>query len=156
MCIICTEEIYKEDLNTLTELNVVNCSNLTSEKLQEILNQCKNLKKLWCYDCKSLTSLDLQSNINLKILWCSNCTFLINLNLPKKYKGCINHSNSCWIPQYTKFPNNLQKLIKLQRWYRRILLIKYMKSQEFVEWIYNPSNIGGRLYKVKLLKEFCI
>jgi len=31
-----------------------------------------------------------------------------------------------------------------------------MKSKQFIEWIYNPNNIGGRLYKFKLLKEFTI
>ena len=105
MCIICTGEIYKQNLNTLTELNISYCSNLTSEKLQEILTQCKNLIELRCDVCKSLTSL------------------------------------------------NLQNLIKLQRWYRKIVIIKYMKSQQFIEWIYAPNNIGGRLYKKWLLKN---
>jgi len=258
MCIICTGEIYKEDLDTLTELNVSFCSNLTSEKLQKFLIQCKNLEELYCYSCHSLTSLhlwsvklvalecsctsltsldlrnninlitlncsfctfltslDLQDNINLTKLECSHCTSLtsldlrnnINLNilecnycrsltsldlrnlkelgcnscrtsldlrnnknlttlscyscrsltsldLPKKYKDCINYSDCHWISQNEDFSNNLQRLIKLQRWYRKLLVIKYMKSQEFIEWIYNPNNMGGYLHKKKLLKEYC-
>ena len=222
MCKICTGKIHNENLYTLTELNVVNCSNLTSEKLQEVLIQCKNLETLWCFNCPSLTSLDLRNNINLKELYCNNCTSLISLDLrnninliqlecsncksltslnlqnninltilwclscksltsldlrnninlkklgcsycisltsldlPKKYKGCINHSDCYWIIQNKYFSINLQRLIRIQRWYRRTLIIKYMKSQEFIEWIYNPSNIGGRLYKIKLSKEFLI
>jgi len=50
----------------------------------------------------------------------------------------------------------LQRLIKIQKWYRKLLIIKYMKSQEFIEWFYNPSNIGGKYHKLKLLKEFII
>ena len=241
MCIICTGEIYKENLNTLTELNVVNCSNLTSEKLQEVLIQCKNLETLWCFNCPSLTSLDLRNNINLptlqcsyctsltsldlrnninltrlychsctsltsldlrnninltrlychsctsltsldlrnnknlsilychscifltsldlrnnkklETLGCSSCTSLTSLNLPKGYHGDINYSNCPWIIQNTEFSNNLQKLIKLQKWYRKLVLIKYMKSKQFIEWVYAPNNIGGSLYKKWLLKN---
>jgi len=258
MCIICTEEIYKENLYTLTDLNVANCSNLTSEKLQEVLIQCKNLIKLDCHYCTSLTSLDLQSNINLSVVLCNNCPYLTSLDLWSSSegvtsKGCINlkelycyncpfltsldlrnnsegvtsfgcinlkilwcfcctsltsldlrnninlttlwcfyctsltsldlrnninlttlncssctsltnldlkgfydyidHSKCPWICQNEEFPSNLQRLIKIQKWYKRILIIKYMKSREFIEWIYNPSNIGGRLYKKWLLKN---
>jgi len=186
MCIICTKEIYKENLNTLIKLNISSCPNLTSEKLQEILIQCKNLEILWCYLCTSLTSLDLRSNINLVILgcsdcssltsidlqsisegvtskgciklitlYCSECTSLTSLNLPKEYEGCVDYFNCPWICQNEDFSSNLQRLIKLQRWYRRILIIKYLKSLEFVEWIYNPSNIGGKSCK-KHLKQFLI
>jgi len=196
MCIICTGEIYKQNLNILTLLDVSSCPNLTSEKLQEILIQCKNLETLWCNDCTSLTSLDLRNNLNLTLLGCSSCTSLTSLDLRsninlvslgcssctsltsldlrnnknltmlvcyycrslislKDYNGYINCSNCPWISQNKEFLNNLQGLIKLQRWYRRIVLIKYMKSQEFVEWIYNPSNIGGKSYK-KSLEGFLI
>jgi len=227
MCIICTGEIYKQNLNTLTELKVSNCPNLTSEKLQEILNRCKNLEILYCHHCISLTSLDLRSNINLIELYCpsctsltslrsnihlielycysctsltsldlrsssegvtskgcinlvelrcdnctsltsldlrnninlvelrcNNCTSLTSLDLPKGYHGHINRSKCPWITQNKYFSNNLQKLLKIQRWYRRILIIKYMKSKQFIEWIYNPNNIGGKYHKLKLLKEF--
>jgi len=258
MCIICTGTIYKQNL----ELNVSNCPNLTSEKLQEVLIQCKNLiildcsyctsltsldlrsninlNTLWCfnctsltsldlrnninlaalecYDCSSLTSLDLRSNINLNTLWCSKCTSLTSLDLQNnKYLtilGCNNCTSltsmdlrnnikletldcasctsltsldlrnniklevldcySCtsltsldlpkgydyidcsdcpWITQNKDFSNNLQRLIRIQRYYRKLVIIKYMKSQEFIEWVYSPTNIGGRLYKKWLLKN---
>jgi len=237
MCIICTGEIYKQNLNTLTELSVSYCLNLTSEKLQEILIQCKNLKtlrcndctsltsldlrnnknlttlgcsycksltsldllnninlkELWssseevtsfgcvnlemlyCYSCTSLTSLDLRNNINLTRLWCNNCTSLTSLNLQNNINlitlecyNCrtltslnllsnienIHHSRCPWICQNKDFSSNLQRLIKIQRWYRKLLIIKYMKSKQFVEWIYAPNNIGGKCHKLKLLKEF--
>jgi len=272
MCIICTGKIYKQNLNTLTELSVSYCLNLTSEKLQEILIRCKNLEKLYCndcisltsldlrnnknlttlgcsycksltsldllnninlkeldchycksltsldlwssseevtsfgcvnlemlycYSCTSLTSLDLRNNINLMTLWCygcssltsldlrknknlqnlhcyacssltsldlrknknlqnllcSSCKSLINLKLPKEYKGYINRYDCPWIIQNKKFSSNLQRLIKIQKWYRKLVIIKYMKSQEFIEWVYSPTNIGGRLYKKWLLKN---
>jgi len=215
MCIICTGEINDKNLNTLSKLNVSFCSNLTSEKLQEILIQCKNLEILWChscisltsldlrnnsegvtskgcinlvtlwcsnctsltsidlrsrsegvtskgcinlkelfcYNCPFLTSLDLRNNINLKILWCFNCISLTSLDLPKGFYDYIDHSDCPWITQNEDFSINLQRLIKLQKWYRRLLIIKYMKSQEFIEWIYSPDNVGGRLYKKWLLKN---
>jgi len=209
MCIICTGKIYKKDLNTLQKLYVSDCPNLTSEKLQEILNQCKNLKELFCDNCTSLTSLDLRDNINLTELYCydcpsltsldlwssskgvtsfgcvnlttllcynctsltsldlrninllrlncPSCTSLTSLNLRSNFKSeydYINYSKCPWITQNKEFLNNLQRLIKLQKWYRRIVLIKYMKSKQFIEWIYSPNNIGGKCHKLKLLKEF--
>jgi len=192
---ICTGEIYKEDLNTLVELYVSYCSNLTSEKLQEILIQCKNLTILRCSNCTSLTTLDIRENKNLKIinvnfcnipsidlrenknletlwcvkshlinidlnankklqnLYCRECRFLINLNISNLSS---NYDSKCpWISQNENFSSNLQSLIKLQRWCRRMRMIKYMKSQEFIEWIYNPSNIGGYLHK-KALEKFLV
>ena len=196
MCIICTKKINDKNLYTLTELNVSCCSNLTSEKLQKILIQCKNLKELgcnsctsltsldlrsnikltrlwcnnctsltsldlhsvnltilWCYNCRSLTNLDLRKNKYLTTLWCYNCTSLTSLDLPKGYHGYIDCSDCPWITQNKEFSSNLQRLIIIQKWYRKLLIIKYMKSQEFIEWIYSPNNIGGRLYKKWLLKN---
>jgi len=205
MCKICTGKIHNENLNTLIDLNVSYCPNLTSEKLQEVLIQCKNLEILWCNNCTSLTSLNLRSNImllslycyyctsltsldlrsssegvtskgciNLVTLWCFNCTSLTsldlrninlrslrcynctsltNLDFQNKYYGYINYSRCPWICQNEEFPNNLHNLIKLQKWYRKLVIIKYMKSREFIEWVYNPSNIGGSLYKKWLLKN---
>jgi len=214
MCIICTREIEDENLYTLTDLNVANCLNLTSEKLQEILSQCKNLKELKCSNCRYLTSLDLRKNINLENLHCYCCKSLVSIKIPTSLRfilffntlvenvnfskciylesfvsnelmksidlsSCVNLelintigcrmltnislyktpsiflSGDCpWITQNKNFTYNLRNLIIIQRWYRRLVLIKYMKSQEFIEWIYNPSNIGGLSYKKKLLKDF--
>ena len=184
MCVICTE-IYNKNFKNIKCLNVSHCKVLTSEKLQEVLIQCKNLETLLCYNCTSLTSLDLRSNINLKTLWCDNCTSLISLDLrnnsegvtsfgcinlatlgcnsctsltsldlPKEYNGYIDCSNCPWITQNKDFSNNYQNLIKLQRWYRKLVIIKYMKSQEFIEWFYNPNNIGGKCHKKSLLNSF--
>jgi len=226
MCIICKGSIYIINIYEIRILNVSGCKVLTSEKLQEILTQCKSLKDLycnccnitslnlrenkyiehisciecqylssinlrsninlttlWCNDCTSLTSLDLQecinlttlrcyncisltsldllSNsegvtslgcINLVTLWCYNCTSLTSLKFCKKLKSlCLR--NCRWISQNDDFSSNLQRLTKIQRWYRRLVLIKYIKSREFVEWIYNPNNIGGKFCKKNLLRE---
>ena len=86
MCIICTGKIHNENLNTLLELNISFCLDLTSEKLQEILIQCKNLKTLRCNDCTSLTSLDLRNNKNLTTLGCSYCKSLTSLDLRSNIK----------------------------------------------------------------------
>jgi len=206
MCIIYTKHIYNHNLYTLTDLNVSNCPNLTSEKLQEILIQCKNLESLRCIKCLSLTSLDLQNNKKLYTLECSECTSLASIDVRQcenlntlfcigcKSLTCLDlrenkrilmlwccrcssltsllnkytygyaynymykdsqllYFGCPWIIQNRNFPSNLQRLIKIQRWYRRILIIKYMKSKQFIQWIYSP-NIGGKYCKKQLLCSF--
>jgi len=216
MCIICTGEIYEENFKCLQVLDISHCKIITSEKLQEILIQCKNLEKLRCKYCFSLTSLDLRDNKILTTLLCRDCTQLVSLFIPPNLRELsffntlvenvdFSHSRSLthlapnesvksldlsncknlyhldvsycrfltnillnrvpldlpsydcpWISQNDCFSSNLQSLIKLQKWYRRLLIIKYMKSQEFIEWVYAPDNIGGRFHKLKLIKEFKI
>jgi len=108
---------------------------------------------LRCSHCTSLTSLDLRNSIKLETLYCYNCTSLTNLQLFKSNITNLDCDYCPWISLNEDFSSNLQNLIKLQRWYRKIVIIKYMKSQQFIEWIYAPNNIGGRLYKKWLLKN---
>jgi len=153
------KKLYCNSCTSLTSLDLRSNINLVTLKCSRTslisidLRSNIKLKELNCSFCKSLTSLDLRNNINLKKLRCFDCKYLTSLDLPKKYKGCINHSDCYWIIQNKYFSINLQRLIRIQRWYRRTLIIKYMKSNQFIEWIYNPSNIGGRLYKKWLLKN---
>jgi len=175
MCIICTEDIYDKIVDTLQVLNVSDCESLTSEKLQEILNKCKNLEELFCINCPCLTTLDvtnnkkllkfacwntqitslnLQENKNLREILCVGCAKLISLKLNVNKFVYENYQGCPWICQNEEFLSNLQKLIRIQKWYKRMLIIKYMKSREFIEWFYNPNNTGGKCHKLKLLKEF--
>jgi len=155
----------------LKEVICDNCPSLISINLEEN----KNLQTLYCFCCISLTSIDLYKNDklvlfgcsgsksltcinlqeckNLEMLYCSFCRILTSLSIHHSEIERKSYHGTPWITQNEDFSNNLQRLIKIQKWYRRTLIIKYMKSQEFIEWIYNPSNIGGRLYKKWLLKN---
>jgi len=139
-----------QDNKDLTILYCSGCISLISLDLQEN----KNLEEFWCYNCSSLIFISLLECKNLKQLLCNNCTSLTCILSYKKIKLEYKDFNNCpWICQNKDFSTNLQRLIKIQKWYRKLLLIKYMKSQEFVEWIYSPNNIGGCLYKKWLLKN---
>jgi len=146
-CISLTN-INLEKCEYLNKLQCNFCIKLSSLNLREN----KILKTLTYSHCTSLTSLDLRENKKIKILFGIFCNSLTSLNLLKEYKH-IDYSDCPWISQNEDFINNLQRLIKIQRWYRKLLLIKYMKSREFIEWVYSPTNIGGRLYKKWLLKN---
>jgi len=174
-CIFLTSAKLHEILSqctNLTELRCVGCSFLAyldlslniylkdvccawCENIENI--NVQKLKYLEIFNCRntSIISLDLRNCIYLKNLYVSNCKLLISLQIVDKILyNCVTTLNSPWISQNRNFSSNLQKLIKLQRWCRKLLIIKYIKSQEFVEWFYNPNNIGGRVHKLRLLKEF--
>ena len=160
-CVNCTS-LTSLDLRSNINLKTLWCDNCTSLISLDLRNNsegvtsfgCINLATLGCNSCTSLTSLDLRNNIKLTILRCDNCISLTSLDLPKEYNGYIDCSNCPWITQNKDFSNNYQNLIKLQRWYRKLVIIKYMKSQEFIEWFYNPNNIGGKCHKKSLLNSF--
>jgi hypothetical protein len=52
----------------------------------------------------------------------------------------------------------LTKLITLQRFvkknYKYFLFKRWINSREGVEWIYHPTNIGGKMAKKQLAKCF--
>ena len=106
-----------------TELDCSDCTSLTS------LQEMPNVTTLVCHGCTSLTLLP--SLPNMTYLSCHDCTWLNHI------------SNS-------EYNINISRLSRLQRWYRRMLWCRYLKSREFIEWCYHPDNIGGKQAKKNL------
>jgi len=133
----------KTSVSKLEFLYCNGCTNL--EKLPEELpdirelycNYCVKLQKIKCYP--KMVWLNCEGCISLQeiigspeILFCDNCPFL-------------NHSEN---PDYSK---NIRNLSILQNFCRKYLkyrrFVKYVNSKAFIEWIYDPERIGGRLSK---------
>jgi hypothetical protein len=162
MCIICRGEYKNEDalvcrgctlLTILPDIpNVkvlicVGCTSLTT------LPEMPNVTSLYCYDCSSLTSLPEMPNGRL--ISCYNCTSLTTL--PKMLDNIVLYCNECtWLytSHNTKYDNNIRCLITLQRQYRHVIMRRYLTSREFIEWIYSPDNIGGKIVKKSLNNLF--
>ena len=99
-----------------------------------------------CSGCKSLTSLP--SLPNVISLDCSRCTSLTSL--PSLSSVTFLYCRGCtWLDHRSnfKYSNNIVMLVKIERWYKRMIWYRYIKSKEFVEWCYHPDNIGGRQAK---------
>tara|TARA_R110002111_G_scaffold66137_7_gene108009 strand:- start:1237 stop:2088 length:852 start_codon:yes stop_codon:yes gene_type:complete len=125
------------EIPTLERLEICSCR-ITK------LPQFPNLKSLEITDSKIRTIPD----INYEYLYLIFCN---NLIIPKhqinKHKIYI---HSCrWIDK-----QNEQKIIKIQRIYSKnrsvYLMMKYKKTKEFLEWYYNPNNVGGKRTKQQL------
>ena len=115
------------------------------------LGEYKGETYLDCSDCISLTSLPSLPNVTH--LHCSYCTSLTSLpEIPNMTyldcSGCmwLNHNSN------SKYTANILRLARLQKWYRRVIWCRYLKSKEFIEWCYHPDNIGGKHAKKSILK----
>jgi hypothetical protein len=145
-----------ECLGNLKYLDCARCP-----RLQKLPDNLGKLEILWCYSCPLLQSLPVDTTLeclgNLKELNCRNCPLLQKLPENLRYLSCrgchwLNHSQN---PDYN---SNIQKLIILQNFVRKYLkyrrFVKYVNSKAFIEWIYDPERIGGRLSKKSLEKTF--
>ena len=139
-CSGCTSLTSLPPLPNVTSLSCNGCTSLTS------LPAIPNVAILGCYGCTSLTSIPAMPNMTY--LDCYGCTSLTSLpkihNMTRLYcDGCpwLDHSSN------PKYLNNISRLSCLQRWYRRMLWCRYLKSREFIEWCYHPDNIGGKQAK---------
>src|SRR5438105_3399113 len=159
MCIICKSTL--DQLNQLITLDCDGCTSLTS------IPQLNQLTTLDCWGCTSLTSI-LQLN-QLTTLYCSKCTSLTcipQLNqlttlycwectsltfIPNNQYIYVNTVGCKWLDENNhKFLPVLQRFIKknFQYWrFKRIL-----KDKRFIEWLYQPNEIGGKFSKKQLSK----
>jgi len=146
----------------VTFIDTSKCINLTdfiavdSQLISIDLRKNKKIEFINLSQSSSLKSINLTGIVGfsyITFLHCDNCRLLTSLLMNDEYYQYINYSKCPWITQNKDFSSNLQNLVKLQRWYRKLVIIKYMKSQEFIEWIYSPNNIGGKCCKKKLLDE---
>jgi len=128
-------------------LNWIDCRKCPVKNID--ISNCQIIQYILLANCP-IESLDISKCKFIALIDISYCRFLLKISSTHQHTAY----DSCpWIPQNKEFPDNLQNLIRIQRWYRRILIIKYIKSREFIEWIYTPNNIGGLLYKKHLLNS---
>ncbi len=130
------------DFMTLLEsLFCNNCSNLKS-----ITN--KKLKILSCYQCNLLTTISCEK---LKECICEKCNMLTFIKFPNNM-NLLKISECKWLEYHNlNFNYNILKLKIIQKFCRNnfkyFLFNRYTKSKEFIEWIYSPKRIGGKIEK---------
>ena len=164
MCIICRGEYNGQDslvvsgctsLTSIPEIpNVIilicrGCTSLTS------LPDMSRLISLVCDDCTSLTSLPKMSK--LISLSCSGCRLLTSVST-MIHGRMYNYYNCPWLEYENNvcYYKNVSKLIRLQRWYRRMIWCRYLASKEFIEWCYQPDNVGGKYAKKSIAILFTL
>jgi hypothetical protein len=149
-------EKLPENLEKLKYLNCYDCS-----RLQKLPDNLQNLEYLNCRDCPILQELASpkfpESLGKLEYLNCHNCRLLLNIpvgTISLVYcDGCpwLNHPNN---PNYS---SNIQNLLFLQKFVRKCQryrrFVKYTNSRDFIEWIYSPERIGGRLSKQSIYRS---
>jgi hypothetical protein len=62
-----------------------------------------------------------------------------------------------WLPQnHAAFPAHLPSLLRLQRWFRhgkKQVFKRVVRTRAFIEFIYDPAQIGGKAVKRQLEAE---
>lgn len=115
----------------------------------------KDLKKLNCDYCPMLTKIP-----EIEGLWelhCQGCRKLTEL--PYYYcseYGMDVHSDGCvWLNHETnkKYNKNLKKLIFLQRWLRKMMIVKKLHRliPRLMQIYYHPEAKGGYFHKKEML-----
>lgn len=117
-------------INGLINLYCERCYNLES------IGESESLKLIHCSKCPKLKSIP---DIKLDILSCENCQMLVKIPF---CRSTIKY-DCPWL-----IDKNIEKLIKLQRWFQNVKKSKYLHSNEFRQFFYSPSGFGG--YKSKL------
>lgn len=142
------------ELQILPEMCNLKYLELRSSKVQEISGNFPHLEYLCCIDCSMLKKIS--GNFpKLTRVFCSGCTILLQFsgNFPESmldnsyYGGCpfLNYPKNY---KYSKNIHNLSILQKFVRKYQRYRkFVRYTNSREFIEWIYDPDRIGGRISK---------
>ncbi len=111
------------------------------------------LKKIYCSFCPKLTEIPYTSRSLLKKLDCSFCNILTDIPLNKELK--IDCFGCKWIKKGNiYYEDNIRKLIKLQKWYKKILLSNRLNKliPQLIPLYYNPHAKGGYLHKKKMLQ----
>jgi hypothetical protein len=87
----------------------------------------QGLQRLVCYDCRSLTSVP--KNQGFDRFECDKCV---------------------WLSEHINFQDNVEKLIKIQKWMKRVILRKRLLS--LIPLYYHPLAKGGYFHKQDMEK----
>ena len=151
MCLICEKGYNPDEIIKLTC-----CSEVTD--IPDLLNlewlvccrgkvtQISNLPKLEYLNCSYTYITQIPNLPKLEWLYCSG-TWITEISVPK---GCQVVAHDCPLLD----DGNVNKLIKLQKWIRKIILankmIRLAKSKKFAEIYYSPDCKGGWWAKKEL------
>ena len=183
MCIICSGEyegldildcsgcIKLKEIPVIPGLKVLNCSrcpNLVKISIIPKLNRlncsrCMKLKdvpvipNIWLLDCSycpSITEIPLIPG--LKYIFVIGCKSLTKI--PIIYGIMMSHGCHWLDYDNNDFKKNVEKLIKIQRYIKKYhklrILKKWINSENFNDWYYNPEGIGGIKTVLRLKKRF--
>jgi len=129
--------------NSLLELDCRMCPEL------EEIGPFPVIKDIDCWNCPKLKKI--HHSPLLKSLGCGLCNSLLeipNVQYDELFlwsNPFMNHSKNLWYSNNVKLLTVLQKFVRKHQKYRRFQ--KYTNSKEFIEWIYAPERIGGKLSK---------
>lgn len=155
ICTKCDKIRYIPNIQGLKKLECSYCPNL------EIIPIIDGLEYLGCSNCiklktvPNITGLNLlccslcynletiPNIIGLKVLFCSECP---NLKFIPNIQGL--RSLMCYDHVYFSY----QKILKIQKWFRKTRIAKYILSDEFKKIFYSPTGFGGYKSKLRSLK----
>ncbi len=126
-------------------LDCSNCQLLTKIPLIE------GLKSLNCSNCPILKNIPLF--VELQFFSCYNCILLISIPTIVKI-NYLNISKCKWLKiSNLKYDENITKLIKLQKWFKIILLNKKLLKliKKIIPLYFAPSAKGGYMHKKKMM-----
>ena len=127
-------------IDSMPNLDVLECNVCTTLKT---ISSLDNVTKVSCNDCTSLTSIGILPKVTYFDY--SGCRMLIDIPILER---CLVRNDRCpWNKYKFLFTVNVQKLMLIQRWYRRLRWCRYLVSRDFIEWCYHPDNIGGKRAK---------
>lgn len=157
---------------TLETIEFYDCPSLTqiqlSQNLQTLLcSHCPMLSNIsltnWedfkmetilCYDCHSLTQIPYFPN--LKELICHDCPLLTDISIPMINRLLtFVHSGCDWLKCSHGFDQKIEKLVVLQKWFKKIYLSKRIIKliKQLVPIYYHPKAKGGYFHK-KSIEDF--
>lgn len=150
----CKQLRHIEPMENLRELYIFHCPaiyNLNGFKQLKFCIVLNNLSNLM-----SITDCNMQNIVHPSII---NCGMLImGATRNVDYVGCkwIYNTDDINCIKNAEYNLRLKSVIKCQKIIRNKLIKigwkKYLKSKQFIEWIYNPNNIGGFYEKKKFTK----
>jgi uncharacterized paraquat-inducible protein A len=132
-------------INSLQTLICRNCPLLTN------IPHINGLQTLYCCQCHLLTNIP-QIN-GLRRLSCYGCRSLTGLNITSDFQFL--QTNDCiWLSNHPDFNESIKKLIKLQKWFKRLYLGKKLRKliPQLIPLYYHPDAKGGYFDKLEIVK----
>jgi hypothetical protein len=161
MCIICENKnldglrtlecSYCPLLTNIPQINGLQSLDCSSCPLLTEIPQINGLQTLYCYNCPLLTNIPLING--LQTLNCSGCRSLTGLNVTSVFQS-LQTSGCIWLSNDPDFNESMKKLIRLQKWFKRLYLGKKLRKliPQLIPLYYHPDAKGGYFDKLEIIK----